>query len=522
MLGKIASSVSQTVYRLGVWYSGYRLIIAVSLLLIYLLTAEQLSANYIYPALYFYTLIAYITLNIIQLFILHLVPVQVSRQLIIIFLIDVICLSLITFSSGGPNLQLSLLYVIIIFSSAILLNSQLSLIITLFAVIMVVYQRFLGDFFDAINLTHLGNSVFLAFLFFVVHAIGRIAVQRFKILETLTFHQSIEIHQLQNINRYILEQIEDGYLVLDESNHIVLTNPAANTLLGIYLPVSLEKTPLIKLQPDLFELIKFSDLKDGEEFSFESQQSPYTVHVRVKHLIVPEQALVLLILKDAQKLTQQVQQLKLAALGQLSASIAHEIRNPLAAIVQANELLKDSDAHQQEMLSRMISKQAKRIDSIVQDTLAMARNRPTEAQPIQLTPFFESLLNEDLADAKQMIQLKLAEQTVIVFDEKQLRQVLINLIRNALRHNATDAPFIEVDVHEKEGRICIDVIDFGMGVSKRDISQLFKPFFSTEIKGTGLGLYLSHTFCEANHAKLTYIERQQGACFRMECSKFID
>ncbi|EPG35692.1 sensor histidine kinase [Acinetobacter colistiniresistens] len=519
MLGKIATSVSQTIYRLGVWYSGYRLIIAVSLLLIYLLTAEQLSGNYVYPFLYFYTLICYITFNIFQLALLQLVPIHISKQLIFIFLIDVICLSLITFASGGPNLQLSLLYVIIIFSSALLLNAHLSLIITLFAVIMVVYQRFLGDFFDANNLTHLGNSVFLAFLFFVVHAIGRIAVQRFKILETLTFNQSIEIHQLQNINRYILEQIEDGYLVLDESNHIVLTNPAANTLLGIHLPTSLEKTPLIKLQPDLFELIQFSKLEDGEEFSFESQQSPYTINVRVKHLVVPEQALVLLVLKDAQKLTQQVQQLKLAALGQLSASIAHEIRNPLAAIVQANELLKDSDAHQLSMLSHMISKQAKRIDNIVQDTLAMARNKPTEPQVIELSAFFASLLNEDLADAKHRIQLKQAEQLSILFDEKQLRQVLINLIRNALRHNSTDAPYIEVEVQLKDGRTCIDVIDFGTGVSKRDISQLFKPFFSTEIKGTGLGLYLSHTFCEANHAKLTYIERQQGACFRIECSK---
>lgn len=291
MLGKIASSVSQTVYRLGIWYSGYRLIISVSLLLIYMLTAEQLATNYDYPFLYFYTLVCYIALNIFQLFLLQVLPIQTSKQLIFIFLVDVICLSLITFSSGGPNLQLSLLYVIIIFSSAILLNAQLSLIITLFAVIMVVYQRFLGNFFDYNNLNHLGNSIFLAFLFFVVHSIGRIAVQRFKILETLTFHQSIEIHQLQNINRYILEQIEDGYLVLDESNHIVLTNPAANTLLGINVPVSQEKTPLIKWQPDLFELIKFSELEDGEEFTFESQQSPYTVNVRVKHLVVPEQPL---------------------------------------------------------------------------------------------------------------------------------------------------------------------------------------------------------------------------------------
>ncbi|ENW06355.1 sensor histidine kinase [Acinetobacter beijerinckii] len=519
MLGKIASSVSQTVYRLGVWYSGYRLIISISLLLIYLLTAEQLSANYQYPFLYFYTLICYISINIFQLFLLKIVPLQVSKQLIFIFIIDVICLGVITFSAGGPNLQLSLLYVIIIFSSAILLNAHLSLIVTLFAVIMVVYQRFIGNFFDYNNLNHLGNSVLLAFLFFVVYAIGRIAVQRFKILETLTFHQSIEIHQLQNINRYILEQIEDGYLVLDESNHIVLTNPAANTLLGIHLPISLEKTPLIKLQPDLFELIRFSDLEDGEEFSFESQQSLYTVNVKVKHLIVPEQALVLLILKDAQKITQQVQQLKLAALGQLSASIAHEIRNPLAAIVQANELLKESDAHQQEMLSRMISKQSKRIDSIIQDTLGMAGNRPSEPQIISLVEFFESLLNEDLIDAKQQIKLNLTDRINILFDEKQLRQVLINLIRNALRHNSVDAEYIEVNVDLKEGRTCIDVVDFGSGVAKRDISQLFKPFFSTEIKGTGLGLYLSHTFCEANHAKLTYVERQQGACFRIECSK---
>ena len=519
MLGQIASSVSQTIYRLGIWYSGYRLIISVSLILIYVLTAEQLGNNYQYPFLYFYTLLCYTCVNIFQLFLLKLIPLQITKQLIFVFIVDVICLSLITFSAGGPNLQLSLLYVIIIFSSAILLNAQLSLIVTLFAVIMVVYQRFLGNFFDHNNLNHLGNSALLAFLFFVVHAIGRIAVQRFKILETLTFHQSIEIHQLQNINRYILEQIEDGYLVLDESSHIVLSNPAANTLLGVHFPISAEKTPLIKWQADLFELIRLSDLKDGEEFSFESQQSPYTVNIKVKHLVVPEQFLILLILKDAQKLNQQVQQLKLAALGQLSASIAHEIRNPLAAIVQANELLKESDAHQQDMLSRMIGKQAKRIDSIIQDTLEMARNKPTEAQVIHLNEFFGSLLNEDLADVKQQIQLNLPERASILFDEKQLRQVMINLIRNALRHNAADAEHIEVQVHLKEGRTCIDVIDFGTGVAKRDISQLFKPFFSTEIKGTGLGLYLSHSFCEANHAKLTYVERQQGACFRIECSK---
>ncbi|MFI8040410.1 histidine kinase, partial [Acinetobacter baumannii] len=95
--------------------------------------------------------------------------------------------------------------------------------ITLLAVIAVIYQRFVGSLFDYNNLNTIGNSALLAFLFFVVHGIGQIAVQRFKLLEALTFHQSIELYQLQNINRYILEQIEEGYLVLDENYDIVVS-----------------------------------------------------------------------------------------------------------------------------------------------------------------------------------------------------------------------------------------------------------------------------------------------------------
>ncbi len=136
---------------------------------------------------------------------------------------------------GEPNLQLSLLYVIAIFTSAILLSARMSLLITLLAVIAVIYQRFVGSLFDYNNLNTIGNSALLAFLFFVVHRIGQIAVQRFKLLEALTFHQSIELYQLQNINRYILEQIEEGYLVLDENYDIVVSNPAACSLLGIPL-----------------------------------------------------------------------------------------------------------------------------------------------------------------------------------------------------------------------------------------------------------------------------------------------
>ncbi len=124
---------------------------------------------------------------------------------------------------------------------------------------------------------------------------------------------------------------------------------------------------------------------------------------------MPHQALTLLILQDAQKIKQQVQQLKLMALGQLSASIAHEIRNPLAAIVQANELLADSQPEQLQMLTGMIDRQSQRIDKIIHDTLNMARNSPTEPAKIRLSGFLAQVLNEDLIDIKQAVQLQIEQ-----------------------------------------------------------------------------------------------------------------
>ncbi|KAA5588559.1 histidine kinase, partial [Pseudomonas aeruginosa] len=143
-----------------------------------------------------------------------------------------------------------------------------------------------------------------------------------------------------------------------------------------------------------------------------SRLSAYSINIKVQHLLVPQQTLTLLILQDAQQINQQAQQLKLAALGQLSASIGQEIRNPLAAIVQANELLKDSDPEQQNTLRHMISKQTKRIDSIVQDTLGLARSERTHPIQIDVKHFIVTLLEEDLFDVKHSIQLKISDSSL--------------------------------------------------------------------------------------------------------------
>lgn len=521
MLHKDANPLDLLIYKLGIWYSGYRFVVALALFILFLLTQQGQNASYIRPDLYFYTLIALGLVNLGQMLLLMLQPERLTLQLSALFIVDVIYLSLLSFSVGSPNLQLSLLYVITVFSATILLSHRVAFLITLFAVIAVIYQHFVASLLDLSKLDDVGNSILLAFLFFVVYGIGKLAVQRFQILENLTENQSLELHQLQNINRYILEQSTDGYLVLNSKLQIVLTNPAACHLLGIHPLLAQQQLALASLQPDLYELMRFGKIKDGEQFRFASQQSKYQVQIKVQQLMMPKQGLTLLILQDSQQLNQQVQQLKLAALGQLSASIAHEIRNPLAAIVQANELAKDSDPLQQQLLLKMIAKQAQRIDGIVRETLNMARNEASQPIPVDLDEFFDNLLAEDLADVQNKIQLQLPDHLRVYFDPNQLAQVTINLVRNAIRHNSPEFPYIIIRVQAKSKHVLIDVIDFGDGVAKRDISQLFKPFFSTEIKGTGLGLYLSHTFCEANDAKLSYVEQLQGACFRIECSRVL-
>ena len=507
-------------YHLARWYSTYRLVVAVCLLLVGFISNILLNQG-AFLEFSFLVLVGYTVFCLAQFAAIYFTNFNLTQQLLFIFCIDVVTFSFLTLLSDGPNLHLTLLFVISIFSASVLLNATKALGITLIAVICIVYQLLLSNLFDLKTLSNITDSLLLAFLFFMVFAASQVAVQRFRILENITLYQSNEISRLQNINRSILEQIDIGYLVLDENYHVVLSNPAACTLLGIPSLYTHKKYPLYKVHTDLFEMIKFEELNNGEKFNFCSQQSQFEIHIEVQKLVVSHQVLTLLILQDSKKINHQVQQLKLASLGQLTASIAHEIRNPLAAIVQANELLNSTVENTQKVfLSQLISKQTGRIDKIIQDTLNMVRSQKTAMTQIELPTFIEHLLAEDIADIREKINIEQLEAVHIQFDENQLRQVLINLIRNAIRHNPYDHPYISLSIYPNQDHIHIDVRDYGKGVAQNHQNQLFNPFFSTEISGTGLGLYLSHTFCEANQAKLLYIDEQPGACFRIECSRF--
>lgn len=505
-------------YHPASWYAVYRFVIAICLLFSFLITYQNLELDYSYPSLYLMTILSYAVLSFIQLILYRSVYFHKQKQVSIFFVLDVLFFSALTFALNGPSLQISLLFVIAIFAATLLLDATKSLIITLIAVITIIYQQFIVGLFSFSSLQNIGESALLAVLFLMVYLFGQFILKRFQVLEHSNIAQSLEIYRLQNITRYILEQIDTGYLVINENYHIILSNPAARELLDMSPLYAIDPFPLYKAQPDLFDTIRLEDNKIEQKFEFESLLSHRKLHIHVQKLIVPRQTLTLLTLQDAKRVNQHAQQLKLAALGQLTASIAHEIRNPLSAIIQANSLLQGSDEQQQQLLQGMIAKQANRINKIVEDTLSMVRNKQTMPTLIRLDVFIPKFTEEHLNDITDQIELELEENCYIYFDESQLQQVLINLLRNAVRHNQKNTNKVQVRIYRNSQNINIDVLDYGEGVAKHHISSLFQPFFSTEISGVGLGLYLSHSFCEANQAKLSYVEQDIGACFRIECA----
>ena len=162
----------------------------------------------------------------------------------------------------------------------------------------------------------------------------------------------------------------------------------------------------------------------------------------------------------------------------------------------------------------MIFSQTKRVNNIIEDVLKLSRQQPPNQQTIAIADWTQQFLDNYFPNE---VVLRLRAQPIIQFDTHQLEQILINLINNGLRYSrrvSSDAQ-VEIDIYCQQNDVMIDILDAGTGVATADLEQLFNPFFTTDKAGTGLGLYLSQAFSEANHAHLRYVPEHEKSCFRL-------
>ena len=252
-----------------------------------------------------------------------------------------------------------------------------------------------------------------------------------------------------------------------------------------------------------------------------NNQSFNDLRLRITQL---RQQYAIIFIEDLRHEFSRAQQLKLASLGQLSASIAHEIRNPLATISQASQLLMEEVNEADSGLSgdnillyEMIYHQTIRVNKIIEDVLKLSRQQRPNFVYIEPKTWLKDFIQENFSGHD--IFLHCHTDKGFMFDNHQLAQILVNLINNGLRFSSKTQPhaFVTLEVYEFGKSIHIDVIDTGDGVAKENIQYLFNPFFTTDNQGTGLGLYLSQAFCQANYANLEYVPSEGQTCFRIIC-----
>ena len=551
--------------RLGLIYSSYRFVVSLFSMLMVYITARASNGTSLPSFLQQTALSFYVLLSLILLGLFYVVTKHSRRQLAFGLVVDVIILSLLLYTAGAPDLQLTMLYMVVVAASFMLLHSSQALIITLLAIIFVIYQQFFYAIANSMNLTNLGDALLMSASFLAVGGLSWTISQRLVQVEKVAASHAKEVERLNVINQEVIAQMANGVIVID-SKQVVLANLAAYQLLSISNS-SLQAVTEATNTNDRLNSSPSDIANNGSSKTDNNPLSDFQQQVREQHLqlfdaclsvetgqsrtfiyelpavanvsvvgklrveIIPlKDDSKLIILEDLRREQASAQQLKLASLGQLTASIAHEIRNPLAAISQASQLLiedieesqitHDDTSATDEMagnheLYKMIFMQTKRVNRIIEDVLKLSRQQTANQQMIVLADWMPVFLENYFQGHDVFLHIK--TQPTISFDTHQLEQILINLINNGLRHSSYAHPHavVEIEIYCADNDVIIDILDDGTGVNTADLNHLFNPFFTTDKAGTGLGLYLSQAFCEANHARLLYIPEHKKTCFRL-------
>jgi two-component system sensor histidine kinase PilS (NtrC family) len=314
-----------------------------------------------------------------------------------------------------------------------------------------------------------------------------------------------------------------GILLLDPEYKLLMSNPSAVFLLGS------KGTPGGKLsnwQPELNQRLRYW-LQNPTLLPHTLQPSPGGPSLQPSFVDLPygQKRHTLVFLDDISQIAQQAQQLKLASLGRLTASIAHEIRNPLGAISHAAQLLLESEdlVSADRRLTQIVQDQSRRMNLIIENILQLSRRRPSKPELLDLSEWLLNYVRDFRVSAPptHTIHLMVDEPGLHSrIDPEQLYQVLTNLVQNGLRYSQQEKSgaqlWIKLFIERSSELPVLEVHDDGPGVAVERLNNIFEPFFTTEAKGTGLGLYISRELCESNQARLDYKPSEYGgSCFRI-------
>ncbi len=514
-------------------------------------TGMEVAQQFLYPDTDLFYLVAAIALALCGWYYRHHFMLQLLTQVSL----DLTIISLLYIAAGGARSGLAILYLLPLAGLAVLAPLMLALffvsLVSLFLLAEGTYRIFLNQQDATMMQTGLYGAAFFTTVLVVSRLAGKLIRQ-----EELAVRRGHDLQMQLAINRLVIADVGDGVLVLSSDGTVHIRNPAAQTMLGINSEEFGESTPIkLKDLPGAHPIVEahqewldklanskgevrernfggnslmsiaradadgavYVVIRPGDDAApvpgIWSGRRGLTAHLKIRFVNVETDGLseqrTVVFMRDVSEIENQAQQLKLASMGRLTASIAHEVRNPLAAISHAAALLAEElNSKTQVRLLNIVGDNVTRVNHMIEDILQLSRKGQSHGESLALSPLLAEIrteFQETHTLAEGMLVAGEPSNIMVRFDPLHLREVVVNLLSNAVRYASGKPGSIKMlEVFDGADRLELHVQDDGPGISAEVRAHLFEPFYTTSSKGTGLGLYLARELCMNNGAMLDY------------------
>lgn len=459
--------------------------------------------------LYLYNIVchSYLVFSVISGYFSYKRLLNYSSQAQIVIFSDIIFITLLMHASGGISSGVAILLVVSTAAGGLLIGGRCALLFSALASLSVLAEHSYSI------LAHSAQPLFtyagmLGASYFTIAYLSFTLAKRTEQSEQLATQHQQTISNLEDLNQYIIQNLQSGIIITNAQQKIRMQNEAALNIID-RPENSSPPQHLTEISAQLSQSFQQWATDNNKNFIPLQLSNHAEIHCRFSLLKTQQETFYMIILEDISLYNQQLQQSKLASLGRLTASIAHEIRNPLGAISHAGQLLSESptlhaDDHR---LTEIIQSHCLRMNKIIEDVLQLSRRKSSKREKIQLNIWIDNYIQGFLYDTGSslnnfMIDTK-ANSLWVYMDAGHLKQIFDNLCSNSLKYgDSTKKIIIKIDLLEDSP--CITVLDNGNPINPETIKHLFEPFFTTSPTGTGLGLYISKELAELNQAKLSY------------------
>ncbi len=499
--------------------SIYRVLICLVLLVLYFLISNPPVVGTHDQHLFLLTIAVYLVFSVLGFAGMKQARPRAVAQLQWMLLVDIFAITLLLHASGGIQSGLGNLLIVSVGATAMALPRRAALVFAALGAIAILFEQLVSRYEGITEIADFTPAGALGATIFLIAVAAYPLARRLRESEELAAQRGLDLANLNELNRYIIRHLRESIVVIDEHDRVRLINDSAASLLGV--PYDSGGKPLSEVSPELNRLtMDWRQSVPGVAAAFGSMRAVDGSTVLTPHFApIGDQSPspTNIFLENTSELSERVQQTKLAALGRLSASIAHEIRNPVGAISHASQLLSEAPgiAAEDKRLTDIINSHCNRVSDIIDSVLRFSRRDHTRPQKVELNRWLDEFIEDYQPQSSgSPMTFEPGDGAIQVrVDPGHLQQVMWNLCENASRYgrgpNGEGFTIVSGRMHGNR-RPYLEVNDSGPGIPDDKVEHVFEPFFTNAADGTGLGLFIARELCECNRATLVYERRDEG------------